>query len=226
MTTKKNMNKNFSYVGTVRFGCHIDGIYWDDQQGPGASSRVKDVRLTTVHGDEWMAKLVICTLPLGVLKRSHDKFFHPPLPPLKVQAIEALGFSMVEKVFLHFDKPFWSPGFGGIKLAWTEEDLRDKVLPRDWFKVICSFEEVYRQPSILAAWVSGPEAEAMLSLADDEVIDTCTKILRAFTGDVNLPAPVNVIRSRWLSNPLFYGSYSFPTFRSSQRSVRWVQLDY
>lgn len=42
---------------------------------------------------------------------------------------------MVEKVFLEFDKPFWSPGFGGIKLAWTAEDLAEKLLPRDWYKV-------------------------------------------------------------------------------------------
>jgi len=52
-----------------------------------------------------------------------------------VQAIESLGFGKVEKIFVEFDRPFWSPGFGGVKMAWKAEDLAEKLLPRDWYKV-------------------------------------------------------------------------------------------
>lgn len=137
-----------------------------------------------------------------------------------MQAIETIGFGKVEKVFVEFDRPFWEPGFGGVKLAWTAEDLAEKLLPRDWYKVICSFEEVYRQPNILAAWISGQEAQAMLSLSDEEILETCTRLLRTFTANPQMVAPVRIIRSNWLNDPLFNGSYSYPTFHSSHRSFR------
>lgn len=206
------------------FDTTVTDIFWswdaDAQDDAQSSSKLHDypIKIITDAGLEWRAKHVITTLPLGVLKRSHDKIFHPPLPPLKVQAIESLGFGKVEKVFLEFEKPFWEPGFGGIKLAWTAKDLEEKLLPRDWFKVICSFDEVHRQPSILAAWVSGREAEVMLSLSDQEIIDTCTDLLRTFTSNPDMIAPVKVIRSNWIGNPLFGGSYSYHTFDSSPRS--------
>ncbi len=142
--------------------------------------------------------------------------------PYQVKAIESIGFGKVEKVFVEFDQPFWEPGFGGVKLAWTAEDLAEKLLPRDWYKVICSFEEVYRQPNILAAWVSGREVEAMLSLSDEEILETCTRLLRTFTANPKMVAPVRIIRSKWLNDPLFCGSYSYPTFESSHRSFRYV----
>lgn len=139
----------------------------------------------------------------------------------QVKAIESIGFSKVEKVFVEFDQPFWEPGFGGVKLAWTAEDLAEKLLPRDWYKVICSFEEVYRQPKILAAWVSGREVEAMLSLSDEEILETCTRLLRTFTANPKMVAPVRIIRTKWFSDPRFCGSYSYPTFESSHRSFRY-----
>ncbi|KAI9562668.1 hypothetical protein GHT06_010122 [Daphnia sinensis] len=208
--------------GTIEFDTTVTGIFWSsDESGNGSSSTEwldHPVKITTDHGVNWRAKHVICTLPLGVLKRSHDKIFHPPLPPLKVKAIETIGFGKVEKVFVEFDQPFWEPGFGGVKLAWTAEDLAEKLLPRDWYKVICSFEEVYRQPNVLAAWVSGREAEAMLSLSEEEILETCTRLLRTFTANPGMVAPVRILRSNWLDDPLFCGSYSYPTFHSSHRS--------
>ena len=224
--------------GSVQFETTVTGIFWDNSgsngHGGSSSSSGKEgsdqkgedawldhpVKITTDCGLVWKAKHVICTLPLGVLKRSHDKIFHPPLPPLKVKAINGLGFGKVEKVFIVFDQPFWTPGFGGVKLAWTEKDLQEKLLPRDWFKVICSFEEVFRQPNILAAWVSGSEAEAMLSLDDDTILRTCTELLRTFTANPNMQPPVRVVRSNWLNSPLSYGASSFPTFESSHRSFK------
>ncbi|MGY4649355.1 FAD-dependent oxidoreductase [Mycobacterium sp. URHB0021] len=49
---------------------------------------------------------VIVTVPLGVLKaRTID--FDPPLPEAKRQAIERLGFGVLDKVVLAFGQPFW-----------------------------------------------------------------------------------------------------------------------
>jgi hypothetical protein len=74
--------------GTIEFDTTVTGIFWDETNSGGSSSGEwldHPVKITTDHGVTWRAKHVICTLPLGVLKRSHDKIFHPPLPPLKVR---------------------------------------------------------------------------------------------------------------------------------------------
>ena len=47
------------------------------------------------------------TVPLGVLK-SGDIEFIPKLPPLKLEAINNIGFGVVNKVDLRFEQPFWS----------------------------------------------------------------------------------------------------------------------
>lgn len=47
---------------------------------------------STFHAD-----VLICSLPLGVLK-SDAVTFDPPLPPRKRQAIERLGFGTLNKV--------------------------------------------------------------------------------------------------------------------------------
>lgn len=62
--------------------------------------------------------VVLCTLPLGVLKQSASSAnqpvpnvvqFMPPLPDWKISAIQRLGFGNLNKVVLCFDKQFWDP---------------------------------------------------------------------------------------------------------------------
>ena len=68
--------------------------------------------------------MAIFTVSLGVLKASHKTLFHPTLPDqkvnsanrkgfakakvtLQVEAIEKLGFGVMDKIFLVFDRVFW-----------------------------------------------------------------------------------------------------------------------
>lgn len=51
---------------------------------------------------------VIVTVPLGVLKAGAIEF-DPPLPQIKVEAIERIGMGRLEKILLRFDEPFWRP---------------------------------------------------------------------------------------------------------------------
>lgn len=64
------------------------------------------------------ADVVLCTLPLGVLKQStapnshgmpNSVQFVPPLPDWKVAAIQRLGFGNLNKVVLCFERIFWDP---------------------------------------------------------------------------------------------------------------------
>ena len=46
---------------------------------------------------------VLCTAPLGYLKKNHQKLFKPNLPEEKVNSIENLGFGDANKIFIIFD---------------------------------------------------------------------------------------------------------------------------
>jgi len=45
---------------------------------------------------------------LGVLKDRADSLFYPPLPPRKLRAIETIEHGIVNKIFLEFEKPWWT----------------------------------------------------------------------------------------------------------------------
>ena len=71
-----------------------------------------------------LGDVVLCTLPLGVLKQvtapqtsngenakstSNLVEFVPPLPDWKLSAIQRLGFGNLNKVVLCFERIFWDP---------------------------------------------------------------------------------------------------------------------
>jgi lysine-specific histone demethylase 1 len=53
-----------------------------------------------------IADQVVVTVPLAILK-SKDIKFVPELPKTKVNAIDRLGCSYLDKLFLEFDEVFW-----------------------------------------------------------------------------------------------------------------------
>lgn len=68
-------------------------------------------------GEEIPCDFVICTVSLGVLKAQADTFFSPSLPFEKREAINNLGFGHINYIFLEYDKPFWGPGEGEMKVS-------------------------------------------------------------------------------------------------------------
>lgn len=74
--------------------------------------------MSVTSGLSVTADVVLCTLPLGVLKQStapnshgmpNSVQFVPPLPDWKVAAIQRLGFGNLNKVVLCFERIFWDP---------------------------------------------------------------------------------------------------------------------
>lgn len=63
------------------------------------------VSVTTAEGTYEGAHAIV-TVPLGVLK-AQSIAFDPPLPELKLAAIENIGAGVVEKIVLTFTEPFW-----------------------------------------------------------------------------------------------------------------------
>lgn len=184
-------------------------IHWDN--------KASCVTALCTNGQRYHATTAIVTLPLGVLKAGHASMFVPRLPRSKVTAIESIGFGKVAKIFLHFDRPFWQSGQGGIKLAWTDADLAiedDVIHPSEaghphWYKRIFAFDEVLNNPTVLVAWLSGPGAEHMELLSDDVIKDRCAQLMRRFLRNGSIPRADDVAHSRWCSSKFSGGSYSY-----------------
>ena len=61
------------------------------------------VVVTTADGTEFTGKYALLTPSLGVLKAGHIEY-DPPLPEYKVNAIEQMGFGLLDKTLMVFDK--------------------------------------------------------------------------------------------------------------------------
>uniref|UniRef100_A0A8C9LAE6 Spermine oxidase n=1 Tax=Pavo cristatus TaxID=9049 RepID=A0A8C9LAE6_PAVCR len=167
---------------------------------------------------------VIVTVSLGVLKKRHESLFHPRLPEEKVMAIEKLGINTTDKIFLEFEEPFWSSECNSIQFVWEDEaESESLTYPEElWYKKICSFDVLYppeRYGHVLSGWICGEEALIMEKCDDETVAETCTEMLRKFTGNPNIPKPRRILRSSWGSNPNFRGSYSYTQVGSSGADV-------
>jgi len=158
---------------------------------------------------------VIIAVPLGVLKKNHREMFTPRLTTEKIEAIEKIEFGRVGKVFLRFDKPWWAQGEEGLKIVWTKEEmLGKKATQDDWYKAFLGFDEVLNCPNWLVGWIGGKEVEIMESLEEAVVVNQLGNLIRRSTGDSSLPDPSQVIRTSWVSDPNFLGTYSFPGLKT------------
>lgn len=103
-------------------------------------------------GEEFLADYVIVSVSLGVLKHQHDKLFCPALPAEKAEAICKLGYGYVNKIFLEYARPFWVWREGGIRLAWSPDELSDRS---DWLKGIDwleSFDRYNKNPTCMQVY--------------------------------------------------------------------------
>lgn len=69
--------------------------------------RYGDDGVEVIVGDQsFQADMVLCTTPLGVLKKKEIKF-EPELPQRKLAAIDRLGYGLLNKVAMLFPQVFW-----------------------------------------------------------------------------------------------------------------------
>lgn len=167
----------------------------------------------TVHSDNDQtveADCVVCTVPLGVLKYG-SVAFEPPLPPWKGEVIERLGFGILNKVVLVYEKMFWeserhifgilqdSPE-GGSRSQKDYRTNRGRFF--QWFNVT----NMAGLPCLVAlmAGDAGFETERR---SNEHLIAEATRLLRSVFGS-DVPYPLESIVTRWGSDPFSRGSYS------------------
>jgi monoamine oxidase len=101
--TKKlpNPTKDLKVEDKILFNKEVKNIDW-------LNTSNEFVKIKCSDGSEYDADHVIITVSLGVLKKFHKTLFTPELPEIKKNAIEGFSIGTVNKIFMEFEKPFWT----------------------------------------------------------------------------------------------------------------------
>ncbi|XP_021902811.1 lysine-specific histone demethylase 1 homolog 1 [Carica papaya] len=160
-------------------------------------------------GQEIRGDMVLCTVPLGVLKKGTIEFV-PELPQRKKDAIQRLGFGLLNKVAMLFPHNFW-----GRELD-TFGHLTEDSSTRGEFFLFYSYSSVSGGP-LLVALVAGDAARKFELMSPVESVKKVLEILRGIyhPKGIVVPDPVQALCSRWGKDQFSYGSYSYVSVGSS-----------
>lgn len=158
------------------------------------------VQVDTSRG-QVSADRVIVTVPLGVLKAGTIAF-DPPLPDAKRNAIERLGFGLLNKVVLAFEEPFWAESRDMFGLVGAEQPVGDVLNGL-----------TFADSPVLVGIRGGAAARSRESLSDEDAVAEVVAALAA-------PEPTGALVTRWASDPHARGSYSFLAVGSSPADLR------
>ena len=179
---------------------------------------------------------VVSAVPLGVLKDSADSSlsvssssdskannrltFEPPLPYSKRDAINNVGFGLLNKVYLQFPTAFWrrpgdrhtlqgTPflGKGSESFGNTSGLNPQHYMFLDVGRTLNRDEE--DPPAILMTLISGSEAVAAEQLSDEALAHDVLSTLRHLYCNVDVPEPMKVKITRWGSDEFSRGCYTF-----------------
>lgn len=165
--------------------------------------------LVYAGGQEFRGDMVLCTVPLGVLKKGTIEFV-PELPQRKLDAISRLGFGLLNKVAMLFTYNFWGADID------TFGHLAEDPSMRGEFFLFYSYHSVSGGP-LLIALVAGEAAIKFEMMSPVESVNKVLDILRGiFTPKgIVVPDPVQAVCTRWGKDHFAYGSYSYVAIGSS-----------
>ncbi|KAL6205659.1 hypothetical protein ACLB2K_022914 [Fragaria x ananassa] len=172
--------------------------------------RYADEGVEVIAGDQvFRGDMVLCTVPLGVLKKGAIKF-EPELPQEKLAAIQRLGFGLLNKVAMVFPHVFWGEDLD------TFGCLNEHSQKRGEFFLFYSYHTVSGGP-VLIALVAGEAAQTFEYTEPSSLLHRVLNVLRGIYSPkgIVVPDPVQTICTRWGSDPLSYGSYSHVRVQSS-----------
>ncbi|KAL6838197.1 hypothetical protein ACP4OV_031979 [Aristida adscensionis] len=160
------------------------------------------VGVTVEGGQVFQADMVLCTLPLGVLK-SGSVVFDPELPEQKLGAIKRLGFGLLNKVAMVFPHVFWDEDIDTFGCLNKESSKRGE------FFLFYSYHTV-SGGAVLIALVAGEAALEFEKVDPVVALHRVLGILRGIYGPkgVTVPDPIQSVCTKWGSDPFCSGSYS------------------
>ncbi|KAF2538345.1 hypothetical protein F2Q68_00019600, partial [Brassica cretica] len=158
---------------------------------------------------EFSCDMALCTVPLGVLKKGGIGFV-PELPEKKKEAIQRLGYGLLNKVAMLFPYNFWGEEID------TFGRLTEVSSTRGEFFLFYSYSSVSGGP-LLVALVAGDAAERFETMSPTDSVKRVLQILRGIyhPKGIVVPDPVQALCSRWGQDKFSYGSYSYVAVGSS-----------
>lgn len=169
--------------------------------------------ITCEDGEIIEADKVIISTPLGVLKQQSITF-EPSLPDWKQGAISRLGFGLLNKLVLVFEKPFWDVDRDMFGLLREPQPGTTGMLQKDYragrgrFYLFWNCLETSGLP-VLIALMAGDAAHEAEKTPDQILVQECMGQLRKVFGAHRVPEPLETIVTRWKSDRFARGSYSF-----------------
>ncbi|KAI5750961.1 lysine-specific histone demethylase 1A [Diaphorina citri] len=183
----------------VHFNSSVTEIHYNSK---GVTVKTVDPK-TGQNETVYTGDRVLCTLPLGILKACiqppKDVLFNPPLPDWKVKSIRRLGYGLLNKVVLCFDKIFWDPAENLFGHVGSTTASRGELF---------LFWNLYQAP-VLLALVAGEAASILEDVSDETIVGRCIAVLKGIFPTNTVPQPKETVVTRWKADPFAKGSYSF-----------------
>ncbi|CAD6186514.1 unnamed protein product [Caenorhabditis auriculariae] len=169
-----------------------------------------------VEGEEdvekFEADFCVCTLPLGVLKKSVKSDvtsgapnFTPPIPEKLASVISRMGYGLVNKLLMTFERSFWDSNgkffFGNISPV---------LESRGEFFLFSSIPE----SRVLTGYFVGSSAH--LSVPQDTLVRKAMAILTGIFGGAVPKAPLSVHVTRWQDDEFSFGAFSYYGLQSNK----------
>ena len=194
-------------------------------------------RVVFQKGGESQFDFIVCALPLGVLKRGMSQqkqkrkqklpedqrgiHFYPPLPKTKTDAIENVGFGLLNKVYMQFPHTFWRKAGSAESLSETPFLAKSQrsfgnvsgLNPHHYM-----FFDMGRcvnglkagnDPAILLTLISGSEAVEGENMSDVSLVNEIMSTLRHLFSKIEIPMPTTYKATKWGSDKYSCGSYTF-----------------
>ncbi|CAK9134961.1 unnamed protein product [Ilex paraguariensis] len=198
---------------------------------------------STMSADHIIVTVSLGVLKKGI--HDESGMFNPPLPAFKTQAISRLGYGVVNKLFVQLSPVNGQEAddfnkFPFLQMVFHQSDskLRHPKIPW-WMRRTASLCPIYSKSGVLLSWFAGREALELESLEDEEILDSVSTTISSLlsnspchmnsnshdlcNGNVNYVKGCNgrelkfkkVLKSKWGTDPLFLGSYSYVAVGSS-----------
>jgi monoamine oxidase len=169
---------------------------------------------TIVHTENGpiAADHIVYTGSLGTLKhRTVD--FTPALPEWKTNAIDRLGFGVLNKVVLVFDHVFWDTNrdmFGLLREAEVPGSMHqaDYAKNRGRFYLFWNCVKTSGVP-VLIALMAGDAAHQAEEMSDKDIVTEVISELRNVFKSQTVPDPLETIITRWKADKFTRGTYSY-----------------
>ena len=197
----------YPYKLDLRTRKAVTRIAYDPGNGPESTARV-----LCDDGEVLEANQIVLTAPLGILK-NESIAFAPALPSWKTAPIERLGFGVLNKVILVYERPFWNVDqdmFGLLREPEVPDSLdqEDYVSNRGRFYLFWNCIKTSGLPVLIALMAGDAAHQAELD-SDATLVASVTQELARMFKQTLLPKPTETIVTRWGKDRFARGTYSY-----------------